>query len=429
MNRRKNVLVFPCGSEIGLELHRALGKAKEVTLYGASSVSDHGEFVYENYIPGVPFVSSDSFISEINRISSNYNIDYIIPAHDLVILKLAEAANRGALVCKLLTSPYETCTVCCSKKLTHECFAGILTLPHLYNSLSEVSEWPVFLKPDVGCGSRGTAKARTRAEADYHMILSDGLLVFEYLPGKEYTVDCFTDRHGNLLFFGGRERTRISNGISVRTVPIDDPKFRHIAEIINQTLVIRGMWFFQVKENNLGQLALMEVAPRLAGAMGLYRNLGINFALMSLYDAEGHDISVLKNNYPIIFDRALESKFTIGLQYEHVYVDYDDCLLLGGELNIQMIAFLYQCVNRGISITLLTRFVGDLNASLERHRIKPLFDQVIQIHETTPKSIFLKHPQSIFIDDSFAERLEVLGKTSVPVFAPDAIESLILKKV
>ena len=52
MRLKKKVLVFPCGSEIGLELHRALGKAKEVVLYGASSVSDHGEFVYENHIPG-----------------------------------------------------------------------------------------------------------------------------------------------------------------------------------------------------------------------------------------------------------------------------------------------------------------------------------------------------------------------------------------
>ena len=44
-----NVLVFPCGSEIGLEIHAALRHAKDIRLHGASSVSDHGEFVYARY--------------------------------------------------------------------------------------------------------------------------------------------------------------------------------------------------------------------------------------------------------------------------------------------------------------------------------------------------------------------------------------------
>ena len=111
MSLKKNVLVFPCGSEISLEAYRSLGTAKEVILYGASSVSDHGEFVYENYIPNIPFVSDNRFISEINRIVAEYTIDYIIPAHDLVLLKLSEALHNGQLACKLLTSPYETCKV------------------------------------------------------------------------------------------------------------------------------------------------------------------------------------------------------------------------------------------------------------------------------------------------------------------------------
>ena len=246
------VLVFPCGAEIGLEIRRALHTAKEVILYGGSSVSDHGEVVYSKYIPGIPFVTDENFVPAINRIAKDHAIDYIIPAHDSVILKLAEAADKGELVCKLLTSPYDTCVVCCSKKFTHERFSGQLTTPRLFETLVEVSGWPVFLKPDSGCGSRGTAIAATIEEADYHMRRSANLLVFEYLPGKEFTVDCFTDRHGRLLFSGGRERTRISNGISVRTSPIDNPKFREMAEVINRTLVLRGMWFFQVKENKGG---------------------------------------------------------------------------------------------------------------------------------------------------------------------------------
>jgi hypothetical protein len=199
-----------------------------------------------------------------------------------------------------------------------------------------------------------------------------------------------------------------------------------MAEIVNKKLRFQGMWFFQVKENRSGQLALMEIAPRIAGAMGLYRNLGINFALLSLYDAAGHDIGLIRNNYPIIFDRALDSCFRITLEYRHVYVDFDDCIVVKGKLNLQMVAFLYQCLNRGIGISLLTRYAGNLDASLKEYRLAQLFDVVINIKDNAPKSTFIKEPQSIFIDDSFSERQEVKSKTDIPVFAPDAVESLLV---
>ena len=43
-----NVMVFPCGSEVGLELNNALKDVSFITLFGASSVPDHGKCVFEN---------------------------------------------------------------------------------------------------------------------------------------------------------------------------------------------------------------------------------------------------------------------------------------------------------------------------------------------------------------------------------------------
>jgi hypothetical protein len=37
---KKNVLVFPCGSEIGLEIHKSLSYSTHFTLVGGSSVDD-----------------------------------------------------------------------------------------------------------------------------------------------------------------------------------------------------------------------------------------------------------------------------------------------------------------------------------------------------------------------------------------------------
>ena len=66
----KNILIFPCGSEIALELKRALGFSVHFKLFGASSIHDHGEYVFENYIHGLPFVEDDDFIY-VNNESEN----------------------------------------------------------------------------------------------------------------------------------------------------------------------------------------------------------------------------------------------------------------------------------------------------------------------------------------------------------------------
>lgn len=57
-----SVLVFPSGTEIGLEVARSLTGAKGVDLIGASSVSDHADFVYPVQFNSLPFIDDPQFI-------------------------------------------------------------------------------------------------------------------------------------------------------------------------------------------------------------------------------------------------------------------------------------------------------------------------------------------------------------------------------
>ena len=423
--REINVLIFPCGSEIGLEYHRALRYAKEITLFGGSSVPDHGRFVYENYISDIPFVSNPEFLKRINEIVCENKIDYLIPAHDSVVLALAEAHGAGALSCPVLTSPVETCRIARSKQKTLDVFKGILRTPKLYPHLDDVDTYPVFLKPDVGQGGKGTALAQSRDDAIFYRQRDPSLLIMEYLPGIEYTIDCYTNQRGDLIFWGARERQRISNGISVHAKPVYLPEIGDLAQTINQKLMLRGGWFFQLKTSRQGELALLEIAPRLAGTMGMYRNLGINFALMSIYEREGYTVKALKNTYALEMDRALGSKVHLDIHFKHVYVDLDDSLIIKQQVNTQLIAFLYQCLNENIRLILLTRHAGDLTARLHQYRLASLFDEVIHIQQGQKKSAYIQAQDAIFIDDSFAERSEVQASCNIPVFALDAVESLL----
>jgi hypothetical protein len=423
----KNVLVFPCGSEIGLEINRALSFSKHFTLYGGNSIDDHGRFVYKNYISGIPFVEKSNFIKEINKIVKLYKIDFIIPAHDSVLLKMAE--NQKKIKAAIVTSCVKTCKICRSKKRTYEVFSNIIPTPIIYNKNQKIN-FPVFLKPEVGQGTKGTYKANTKKEIDFYFKKDPTLLILEFLPGKEYTVDCFTDRNGNLLFAEGRERTRILNGISVNSKPIINQNFQKLAKMINQTLSFQGAWFYQVKERKNGELVLMEIAPRIAGTMALYRVLGINFVQLSLFDRMEKSVSILKNKVDIEIDRALFARFSLKKHFSYIYIDLDDTIICNNQINTDVIKFLYQAKNMGKKIILLSKHKEDIKKTLSKFAISDLlFDKIISIKENQNKVNYIKKIDSIFIDDSFDERKAVFDELNIPVFSLDSIEALLFWKV
>ena len=420
---RMNVLVFPCGSEIGLEIHRALRFSTHFELIGASSVpSNHGKYVYERYMEGVPCVDQPGWFEALNRVIDKQRVEFVFPAHDSVVLALALRASE--LRARYVGSPAITCQVCRSKRATYQALGGCVRVPRLFGLDEAPVSYPVFLKPDAGQGSQGTHIAHSREEVDFFLRQDPSLLLMELMPGREYTVDCFTDRFGALRFAGARERIRIMNGISVDTAPVEGEEYQRMAEALNASLRFRGGWFFQAKRATGGELVLLEAAPRVSGSMALYRNLGVNFEALALFDLMDKDVDVRWNHYSIRMDRALNSRFSLDLHYEHVYIDLDDTILRDGQVNPLAAAFLYQCRNRGIRLHLLSRHAGDLRQTLNRLAIEPLFDTIVQVPDCSCKSEYILTRSAIFIDDSFAERRRVQERLGIPTFAADALESL-----
>lgn len=84
-----------------------------------------------------------------------------------------------------------------------------------------------------------------------------------------------------------------------------------------------------MKEDAQGKPKLLEVAARLGGSSSYFRAKGVNFALLSAFDAFEYPISVQPNSYNVQFDRALATKYKLDIHYTTVYVDFDDCLVVG----------------------------------------------------------------------------------------------------
>jgi glutathione synthase/RimK-type ligase-like ATP-grasp enzyme len=421
MSAAKNILVFPCGSEVALEIHRSLEHSIHFNMIGANSVNDHGKFVFKKYIDGIPFVNDSLFIPRMKEIVKEYQIDAIYPAMDSVITTLKQ--YEAELGCKVISSELETTEVCLSKSKTYTLLKDSIPTPVVFENVASISEYPVFLKPDIGYGSRGVKKANTESEVIEHLAKNADFLILEYLPGKEYTIDCFTNFEGELLFAGARQRKRISNGISVNTATMPKEKrFEELAILINTKLKLNGAWFFQVKERANGELVLMEIASRMGGSSSVHRALGVNFALLSLFNAFGQKVSINPNAYAVELDRALTSRYKINITFDHVYIDFDDTLLVHGLVNTGLVAAIFHFINQKKKIYLITKHDRDIHKTLVEYKLQNLFDEIIHLKKEDEKYKYIKHEDAIFIDDSHAERERISSELNIPVFSPDMVE-------
>lgn len=421
--KRLNVLVFPCGAENGCEIAAALGHSLHVRLYGASSVDDHGRFAFANYVGGLPMLDDLAFDPCFAALVRELAVDLVFATHDTVQAYLAPRAED--LGFHLVNGNPETARVTRRKSLTHDRLGGEPWLPRRYAAPDAVDAWPVVVKPDLGQGGQGVIRADHRAAAEAAWQAMAEPVIFEYLPGEEITVDCFTDRQRRLIWVGPRTRERVRAGISMRSrhLPCSD-EIRAIAATINQALVFRGPWFFQLKRDRGGAWRLLEVCARVAGTMVAQRACGVNLPLMAVQDYLGRDLVALPEPRLALVERRIHTLTALDYAYDTVYVDLDDTLVRDGRAVPHMVAFLYRMVGAGKRLVLLTRHTADVGETLAAARLSlALFDQIIVVLAGAAKSAYIT-PPAIFIDNHFPERLDVARNCGIPVFDVDAVELL-----
>ncbi len=408
------VLVFPAEAVNATEVHDALSGCVNVEVWGASSEERHAPYVFKNYRSDLPRLGDPSFYDALSSLVRELGIDVVVPTHDTVLLEFAE--NAGRIPARVLAPSLETARACRSKRRTYEVLAGLPFVPRVYGSPSEVDSFPVFAKPDEGQGARGVRIVRDPGELSRVDFAQD--VVVEYLPGREYTVDCFTDSGGRLAVVSPRERARVENGVSVcaRTLPASD-EVRRIAEEINARMGFCGLWFFQVKEDPSGVPKLLEVSGRCAGTMCATRAKGYNLPLMSVYALMGRDVGAIDCGYEVTVDRELASSYRPSFEVRRLLLDYDDTLVHGDEVDLQAIRLLYQCRNKGVPVVLLTRHEGDLGADMEAHGIAHgLFSAVEHLSWGEEKADRVEALDGdVLVDNSFAERRAFHDRFGIPV--------------
>lgn len=415
-----NVLIFPAGEVNSVELHDALSTCVNVEVFGASSIDRHGSYVFKNYISGLPMITDKDFFTEFNEVILKHKIDLIFPTHDTIATFFAQ--NKDEIKAKVVVSDANTAEICRNKEKTYELFKEYNFCPKTY---TKIVEYPVFIKPKEGQGSVG-AKLITK-EKDIPNIDLDNYIICEYLTGEEYTVDCLTDKNGELRVVSPRSRKRLMAGISVagQTEPLTE-EIEFIAKTINSKLNFMGLWCFQIKKDKNNQWKLLELATRCPCSMALTRARGLNLPLLSVYTAMGLDISISPNDYNVQMDSTLIRRYKIDYEYNTVYFDFDDTLIINEKVHLPAIRFLYQCKNAQKKVVLITKHQNEIFDSMQKHCIdKNLFDKIIQINMNENKADYVTEKSSIFIDNSFRERELVQQQCKIPVFDVSEIEVLL----
>lgn len=403
-DRPWNVLVFPAASEVGLEIFRSLRDCKEVVLHGAMQPGPSAADFHFQRLHTIPSIHDFACLPALQSLIARERIDAIFPAYDDVLLWLS--AHAADISSAILGAPAATVKLCRAKSKTYAALTSIVPVPRQWAVDDPAMVFPVFVKPDCGQGSQRARRIDNRADLNQALAAEPDLIVLTYLPGVEYTVDCFSQRSKAVLFAAARERLQTRTGIATRTQPANLPEAKVLAARIAERLELHGPWFFQLKRDAAGVLTLLEVAPRIAGSMALSRAGGPNFALLSLYEAAGFDLSIDAFAHSMVLGRSLDTRFIYDQPLGALYIDLDDTLILRGAVNPRLVALIFQCRNRGIPVHLITRHRGDLAATLAHFRLQLLFDRIIHLPTDlrVTKGAQMTEPNAVLIDDSFAER-------------------------
>ena len=158
----------------------------------------------------------------------------------------------------------------------HETFP----LPRTWRPGDSGIAFPCFVKPTQGKGSREATRCDDARALALHLNTGQDVLVQEYLPGPEYSVDVLSDLEANPIVAVPRLRLAIRGGISVKGRVVPDAAIQSLCIAMARFLGLKGSTCMQLKRDGGGQLRFLEVNPRLGGASIFATLAGVNLPLL-----------------------------------------------------------------------------------------------------------------------------------------------------
>lgn len=174
------------------------------------------------------------------------------------------SGSRGFRILSETNSRYETF-------LNDKPTSGVITLQELSSILSETEQFPE-------------------------------LIVMEYLPGAEYSVDLLAD-HGETLYCGCRKSLRMENSIMLEGEVVDNAAVTDLCKAVTRTLGLDGNIGFDLKERGDGTPLIMECNPRITAGIPFFNAAGLNLPYLCVKKLLGEELPHVEPRYGTIVRR------------------------------------------------------------------------------------------------------------------------------
>lgn len=242
----------------------------------------------------IPAGAAPGFAAALLSRCLTLGVDVILPTGDAELRPLAHARDTFAAVgIDLLLAPAAALDIILDKLSLAEHCAGVVRVPRteIFGPSVDPASWtyPVIVKPRQGSGSRGIIMVASAAELAA-LDRSPHLIVQEFLPGEEYSVDVLADAAGHVIASVPRLRTRVDSGVSVGGRTVHDPELEWFGRAVAQATGVTFVANVQCKRDRDGSPALLEVNPRMPGTLGLTIASGVDMPRLALAALLGREL-------------------------------------------------------------------------------------------------------------------------------------------
>ena len=245
----------------------------------------------------VPAAGRVEYVPALLDIVRTHDVKLLVPLTDLDLRSLARQRKQfDDAGCTVMIGSEQAVTLCRDKARTNALLgeSGLATINTL--TLQEfLTEpfYPCFVKPVRGSASIGTGLLRDEKELRAHVATyGDLMLIQEYVPGREYTVDVYRSRDGQVRCVVPRQRLKVRSGEVEKGVTVASEELmdttRRLVECLGD---IWGVFCCQCRWGDDGPPRFFEINPRFGGGAPLSIQAGANLPLYLLQDVLGLPIT------------------------------------------------------------------------------------------------------------------------------------------
>lgn len=274
------VLVTGAGGPAGVAVIRSLLQRSDLTVF-AADMDGWASGLY--LVPAgqrrlLPPGRGEDFVPTLVRLVAEDDLDLVISTVDVELETVA--GRREELAPAVLAAPSaDTLHAALDKLVLAERCAPTGRTPRTVLAGPDAAavdwEFPAFAKPRQGAGSRGIRMVPDRDALDA-LPTDEGLIVQDFLPGEEYSVDVIADATGHVVAAVPRTRARVDSGVAIAGRTVHDPELEETAAAIARAIGLVGVANVQLRRDRDGRAVLLEVNPRFPGALPLTIAAGVD---------------------------------------------------------------------------------------------------------------------------------------------------------